>query len=843
MTHADPRRPSERPQFTLRSHQSPSSCYCSPSTRVTGQVTGVGQNGTDRAFTAARGFGALVRQHRLAASLSQEDLAERSRLSVATIAAIERGRSKTPRPATVLLLAQALGLTDEEWARLIDAVAHRRPSPATSHFESRVAVSSPVAIRHNLPPSLSRFVGRREDLAHVQHALAGARLVTLMGTGGVGKTRLALEVARHIAGCDAPRYPAGIWRVELAPVADGGSIARALTAALGVREVPGREPLETVTQWLRKRRLLLLLDNCEHLISDCADVVSALLEECPGVSILATSREALNVPGEVVYPVRPLEADSDALELFADLATRISPGFVLTPDNRACTIRVCQRLDGLPLAIELAAARVNVLTVQEMEHGLDQRFVVLGPARRPSTPRHQTLRALVDWSYDLLSPPEQQLFQQLSVFAGGWTLDAAADLCGEGTATVLPLLGNLVEKSLVQVEQRDGASRYRLLETLREYAADKLRRTGDEHVLRTRHLHWCERLARAGDAGLSGPDHRTWLARLEAEVDNFRAALRWSLLEPSELHAGLRTAGLLVRLWFLGGASAEGVEWLTALLANAPENAARVEALSSAGFLLVRRGDPERARPLLEEAVMLARRLGHPYLVAVALNHLGEMYVQVGDIAGAKRALEESLALNTGGVDWPVFWPPYVGLYNLGEVAELEGDPDAAAEIYRRSIDLASAQHDGFRTTPLRLLAQLAIDRGDLAAARELLTESLIVARDWVKGWTAAPVLLVFAKLALAENQPERTLRLAGAAVGQREERGERLQPTQVARLEPVLNKARRMIPADVAATAWAEGYGMSLDVAVAYALETGAPAQTRHERPVTCRTASANNK
>jgi non-specific serine/threonine protein kinase len=484
----------------------------------------------------------------------------------------------------VLLLAQALGLSDQDRARLIDVVG-RRPLAATSHVESSAAVSSLVAIRHNLPPSLTRFVGRREDLAHVQQALAGARLVTLTGTGGVGKTRLALEVARQIAEPDTPRYPAGVWRVELGPVADGGSIARTIAAVLGVRDVPGREPLETLTQWFRKRRLLLLLDNCEHLIAACAEVVTALLEACPEVSILATSREVLNIRGEVVFPVRPLEADSEAPVLFADLATRVSPGFVLTPDNRASTIRVCQRLDGLPLAIELAAARVNVLTVQEMEHRLDQRFVLLGPARRPSTPRHQTLRALVDWSYDLLSPPEQQLFQQLSVFAGGWTLDAAADLCDEDTAAVLPLLGNLVDKSLVQVEERDGTSRYRLLETLREYAADKLRPTGDEHVLRTRHLHWCEHLARAGDAGLSGPDHRMWLARLEAEVDNFRAALRWSLLEPSELDAGLRTAGLLVRLWFLSGASAEGVEWLTALLANAPEDAARVEALSSAGFL------------------------------------------------------------------------------------------------------------------------------------------------------------------------------------------------------------------------------------------------------------------
>ena len=304
---------------------------------MTGGGTGVALNDTDRTSTDARGFGALIRQHRLEASLSQEALAERSRLSVATIAAIERGRSKTPRPATVLLLAQALGLSADDRARLIDA-AGRYPSAATANVESSGAVSSPVAIRHNLPPSLTRFVGRREDLAYVQRALADARLVTLTGTGGVGKTRLALEGARQIAESDRPRYPAGIWRIELAPVADGGSIARAIAAVLGVRDVPGREPLETLTHWLRQRRLLLLLDNCEHLIADCAAVVSALLEGCPGVSILATSREALNVQGEVVFPVRPLEADSDALALFADLAMRASPRFVLAARHEVACV-------------------------------------------------------------------------------------------------------------------------------------------------------------------------------------------------------------------------------------------------------------------------------------------------------------------------------------------------------------------------------------------------------------------------------------------------------------------------------------------------------------------------
>jgi len=771
--------------------------------------------------TGARDFGDLLKGHRLASSLSQEALAERARLSVATIAAIERGRSQTPRPATVLLLADALDLNDHDRGQLI-ALANRRDRPQAHKVLAMPAAVPSLPTRNNLTPSLTPFVGRVGELARLQHAVAGARLVTMTGTGGVGKTRLALEAAAQLAESETVPFPGGVWRVELAPVAEGGAIARTIAATLGIRDVPGHEPMDVLANWLRKRSLLLVLDNCEHLIDAASHVVSTLLPDCPDLSILATSREALRVSGEVVFPVHPFSAESDALVLFSNLATRVSPTFSLTSETRESAIRVCRRLDGLPLAIELAAVRVNVLTVQEIEHRLDQRFALLGPARRRATPRHQTLRALVDWSYDLLTPAEQYLLQELSVFAGGWTLDAAEAVCEEETPDVFPLLCNLVDKSLVQVEQRDGTSRYRLLETLRDYAAEKLRQAGAEASVRTRHLHWCEDLARAGDPGLSGPEHRHWLARLEAEVGNFRAALRWSMLQSSTLDAGLRTAGLLVRLWFLGGASAEGMEWLTALLSNAPPNAARVEALSAAGFLLVRRGEPGRARPFLEEAVTLARRLRMPYLLVVSLHHFGEMLVQEGDTAAAKCALEESVELHTGGADWPLFWPPYVALYNLGEVAEIDGDPAAAAAFYRRSIDMATEHYDNFRTVPLRLLARLAIDRNDYITARELLTESLIAARDWVKGWTAAPVLVNFAELALGQGEPERALRLGGAAVGQREGLGERLERTQASRLEFVLTRARESLPADVAAKAWAEGSAMNLDQAVAYALGAG---------------------
>jgi predicted ATPase len=675
-------------------------------------------------------------------------------------------------------------------------------------------------MRHNLPPPLTRFVGRERDLADVRRSLSEAPLVTLTGPGGVGKTRLAMEVAGRLARSGAPPYAAGIWRVELAPLTDGALIPRAVAAGLEFQEVPGQPLLDSVIGWLRSRQLLLVLDNCEHLVAACGAMVSALLEACPSLTVLATSREALNVAGEAVWPVEPLEADSDGLIMFAALAALASPAFRLTADTRSAVIRVCQRLDGLPLAIELAAARVNALSVEEIEQLLERRFALLTAGRRSSPPRHHTLRALVDWSYELLTAEEQSFFQELSVFSGGWTLEAAEAVC-EPAARVLPLLLSLVDKSLVQVERQGGLSRYRLLETLRQYAADRLLEAHAEQAVRSRHLRWCERLARAGDPGLSGPHDREWLQRLEAEIDNFRAALTWSLLEPTELDAGLRLAASLVRFWFLDGGTGEGSEWLEALLAHAPQCAARVEALSASGFLLVRRGNPGAAHPLLEEAVALARHLGDSCLMAVSLNHLGELFVQEKNLAGARSALEESLALNTEGADSSVFWPPYVGLYNLGEVAEIEGDPDTAAAFYERSLKGARERQDGFRTVPLQLLGQLAIDRGDLALAHDLLVESLVVARGWGKaGWGVAPVLANLADLAVAEAQPGRALRLAGAAVGLRAERQARLQPSQAARLEARIVPARSALGEAAAARAWAEGHAMTLDMAVSYALQ-----------------------
>jgi len=493
---------------------------------------------------AHQAVGDLIRRYREIAGLSQEALAERAGLSPRGLLYLERGLRR-PYPATLRQLADALSLSAAEREALMLANQHGGAAPpATEDAAEPAAVgqaAAPAATPatgplHNLPASLSSFVGREHDQARVHDLLTSHRLVTLVGTGGVGKTRLALAVAQGIVG----NHPDGVWLVELAPLADPGLAPGVVAQVLGLYEAPGRSILETLCDYCSGRRMVLVLDNCEHLLAVCAQLSGALLRAAPELRILATSREPLRVTGEQCYRVPSLSAPDprrlpageligayEAVRLFVQRAQEQRPDFALDERNTRAVAEVCARLDGIPLAIELAAARTGGLGVEAIAARLDDRFRLLTGGARGALPRQRTLQATLDWSYDLLGGSEQSMLHRLAVFAGGWTLGAAEAVCaGEGIEEreVLDLLGGLVGKSLVQVQEAGGEARYGLLETVRQYAGERLA-AGGADLPRDRHLRWCLALAEEAEPELKGREQERWLARLEAEHDNLRAAL------------------------------------------------------------------------------------------------------------------------------------------------------------------------------------------------------------------------------------------------------------------------------------------------------------------------------
>jgi len=418
-----------------------------------------------------------------------------------------------------------------------------------------------------LPLQLTSFIGRERELSEVRRLLGESRLLTLAGAGGVGKTRLALELAGQVAG----DYQHGTCLVELAGLMDPGLVDHAIAGGLRVREEPGRGLADALLDFLQDRELLLVLDNCEHLLDGCAQTAEGLLRACAGLKILATSREPLNVAGEVSWAVPSLsllhakpatrrrsvagsggdqaEQVSEATRLFIDRARAVQPRFTLTAESAVAVDDICHRLDGIPLAIELAAARIRTLSVQQITERLDDQFRLLTAGSRTAVPRQQTLRALVDWSHDLLSEPERVLLRRLPVFAGGWTLEASEAVCSDGgleAGEILDLLSHLAAKSLVVVEQRDEQPRYRLLETLRQYAAEKLEQSGETPRVRDRHLEWFVALVERAEGGFRGREQEAWFRRMGTELDNVWVALEWS--KSSDVEAGLRLA-CAVKKW------------------------------------------------------------------------------------------------------------------------------------------------------------------------------------------------------------------------------------------------------------------------------------------------------
>jgi predicted ATPase/DNA-binding SARP family transcriptional activator len=523
-------------------------------------------------------------------------------------------------------------------------------------YEEILAVSTPTAVepppagsppvelpdaagRHNLPRALTSFVGRGREVVEVERLLGAARLLTLTGVGGSGKTRLALEVARGLV-C---AYPDGVWLVELAPLSEGALVPQAVAVALGVREQPNRPLISTLVNVLRKQEVLLVLDNCEHLIGAAAHLAEALLRPCPGLKILATSREGLGAAGEVSWLAPPLsEPDSqqrptvedlegyESVRLFVERARYRDPSFVLSLRNVQAVAQICRRLNGVPLAIELAAARVGVLSVEQIATRLGDSLRLLTAGSRTATPRHRTLRGTLDWSYELLSEPERKLFRRLSAFAGGWTLKAAEVVGAENAieeGDVLDLLSRLVDKSLVMSgasPEAEGTPRYRMLEPVRQYAREKLEESGEAAAARQRHAEHYLALAETAEPELGGRNQPEWLDRLETEHANLRAALGWSLQQP-KAELGLRLAAALALFWHTHGHLSEGRACLeraiSASSTTAPHTTAKT--LNGAGWIAMFQGEYEAARALFEKALVLFRELKDEDGIVTCITNLG----------------------------------------------------------------------------------------------------------------------------------------------------------------------------------------------------------------------------
>ncbi len=694
------------------------------------------------------------------------------------------------------------------------------------------ALRSLEAVPNNLPQQSTRFIGREQAVADVRRLLSSTRLLTLTGSGGCGKTRLSLQVAAD----SLERFPDGAWLVELAPISDPGLVPQAVTTVLGLKEASGKGVVPTLTDHLKDRRMVLLLDNCEHLLDACAQLANTLLRQCPQVTILASSREALGVGGEQTYRVPSLSMPDpkrahtsasvvpfEAIQMFTDRAVLARANFTITDQNAPTLASICCRLDGIPLAIELAAARVRSLSVDEINNKLDQRFRLLTGGSRAALPRQQTLRSLIDWSYDLLSATEQALFRGLSVFAGGWTLETAEDVCsGEGIAKedVLDLLTALSDKSLVLVEERNGESRYRLLETVRQYARERLLESGGGEAVRIRHRDYFLALAEDAHPKLRGPEQAAALRRLEAEHENLRASLEWSLADANPT-AGLKLCSALQLFWIMRGHFAEGRRWCAQVLAKDGVEARAQEhanALGAAGLLAYRQVDYVVARALLEQSLAIRRRLGDRKGIGITLGNLGMIASDEGDLASALALHGESLAIarelgNRVGMA--------ASLGNLGIASEEQGDSAAARARFGECLVISRElgdQHAAAMT--LHRLAMIHLRERDYAAAGALYRESLTILRDLGLRGRIVYSLEELGMVAAALGDPVRGARLWGAEERMREETGLPKPPDESQRADQCIRDARAALGDDVAFDrAWQEGRAMTPEQAIDYAL------------------------
>jgi predicted ATPase/DNA-binding CsgD family transcriptional regulator len=730
---------------------------------------------------------------------------------------------------------------------------------------------------HNLPAARSSFVGREREMQEAKRELTMTRLLTLTGVGGSGKTRLALEVARGLV----EAYPDGVWLAELAPLSEQALLPKAVAETLKVSERP-HEPLsDTLADILADRQLLLVLDNCEHLVGAAARLADKLLDSCPRVRILATSRETLGVEGEARWPVPPLSApdpqvtpSSEQLEayesvrLFVERARGRDPSFSLRSENAVAVAGICRMLEGIPLAIELAAARMGTLSLEQIAERLEGSLKLLTGGARTAVNRQRTLKGALDWSHDLLSEPERVLFRRLSTFAGGWTLEASEAVAAGGgieEGEVLDLLSGLVEKSLVMARGSDqGSVRYRLLEPLRQYAWEKVEESGEAQAAKRAHAGYFLALAEEAEPQLFGPRDVEWLERLEEEHDNMRATLSWAL-EEAQAELGLRLAGALLPFWEAHGHYGEGRRWLEEALrregrtpgvvrakalyavgriAIAQSDTYRAEVAAQEGIKLSTeveiggslaasfrnvlgfaagwRGDYEQAKELAEESLKLSRQAHDQVRMADALLELAGDLTYLGDRERGKELYEEAIALcrevgYASGLS--------AGLLSLGYFLLLEGDYERGEALNDEAVALFRERgYKGNLEFALVNLGQAALLRGDHERARSYYEESLTLCKELGERLTASDGLEGLACVYAAEEASEQAARLFGAALALREAIGFQNTLEEDAWREPYLATARSLLGEGSWEATLAQGRAMSMDEAIEYALSTGEP-------------------
>jgi predicted ATPase/DNA-binding XRE family transcriptional regulator len=705
-------------------------------------------------------FGDLLRQHRNAAGLTQEELAGRAGLSVDTISLLERGEHRRPHRYTMQSLADALGLSQPNRIRF--EMAARMPA---------VRADAHGVQPTNLPPQLTPFIGRDREVEEARHRLLHpeVRLLTLTGPGGVGKTRLGLEVAGRVL----DQFADGVGFVSLAPISDPALVPSAIAQALQVEQGAEQSVAEALEKYLRERQLLLVLDNFERLL-EAGPQLAQLLAACPRLNLLVTSRVVLRLQGEHNYEVPPLTlptaGDRPSLEqlgryegirLFMQRAQAANSQFTITTENAPAVIELCRRLDGLPLAIELAAARVSLLPPEAVLARLGNRLELLTSGARDLPDRQRTLRATLNWSYDLLSVAERALFARLAVFAGGWTLEAAEAVCDVGNeAEVLQHMSALVDQSLVQQQANiQHEPRFTMLETVREYALERLEESGELERLHRRHASYFLELAEKEERASQGPLQRAWLDRLETEHDNLRAALAWSLTSQGDTEMGLQLTGALSHFWYVREHHSESRMWLQSALARGSDtSAARAKVLVGAGRLAWFQGELARANTLLEESLTLYQDLGDDAGAAFALLVLGRTAVSQGDRRRGEALVEESLALfrQQGNM-----WGIARALIVLGDGALFEGDVDRATAKFQKALDISRDLEDAEGIAlSLLYLGRTAHMQGDDARSKTLLEESLMVFKDSGDSRGVAEVLLELGRVARARGYNARALAL-----------------------------------------------------------------------------------